>query len=126
MPIVVDKNEWKKMFDEDIRDKLKESRNEYLKYEKTNRVVYLQQAGNKLFSVVENWLMVKYNIRVQSYQELRIVVKNNKYDRQLLSKVAQLHYFYYENKLRGEPEEFADIYVEIYDIMYNRIVNKKR
>ena len=60
-------------------------------------------------------------MRVSSYHELRQVVKKNKHDRQLLSKVAQLHYFYYENKLRGEPEEFEDIYLEIYDKMKNRI-----
>ena len=119
--VVINKNEWKQVFRSDIKEKLKESYNEYLKYKKTGKVVFLQQSGNKLFSVVENWLQVKYNIIVSSYQELRDVVKNNKYDRTLLSKVSQLHYFYYQNKLRGEPEEFEDIYLEIYEIMKNRI-----
>jgi len=119
--IVVPEAEWKAIFKEDIEQKLLESKNEYDKYKETNRIVFLQQAGNKLFSVVENWLMVKYNKRVQSMRDLREVVKHNKHDRTLLSKVAQLHYFYYENVLRGEAEEFDDIYLEIYEIMKNRI-----
>lgn len=121
MTILVDKNEWRKIFVNDIKKKLKESKNEFDKYKSSGRVVFLQQAGNKLFSVIENWLMVKYNVRVQSYRDLRKVVKNNRVDRLLLSKVAQLHYFFYENELRGESSEFEDIYMEIYDIMKNRV-----
>lgn len=123
--MIIDKDEWKEIFIQDIEDKLKESKVEFNKYKSTKRVVYLQQAGNKLFSVIENWLMVKYNSRVQSYQDLRKLVSKNKNDRLLLSKSAQLHYFYYENILRGEPEEFEDIYLELYEIMNSRIKNKK-
>lgn len=119
--MIINRNEWKVIFRQDIKDKLRESRREYDRYKSTGKVVYLQQAGNKLFSVVENWLMVKYNVRVSSYKELRKVVRNNRYDRVLLSKVSQLHYFYYENVMRGEPEEFEDIYLEVYRIMQKRI-----
>jgi hypothetical protein len=121
MVIAVNSQDWKSIFKEDMNNKLKESRREFDKYKSTGRVVYLQQAGNKLFSVVENWLMVKYDTRVANYVELRHLVKNNKNDSRLLSKVAQLHYFYYENKLRGEPEEYEDIYSESYEIMKRRI-----
>lgn len=121
--IAVNRKEWKRVFNADIKSKLVESKVEFNKYKSTNKIVYLQQAGNKLFSVVENWLMVKYNVRVASYQQLRAVVKNNKNNSRLLSKVAQLHYFYYENRMRGEPEEFADIYLEIYETMRGRVNN---
>ena len=121
--VVVRRSEWRSIFKEDMEQKLRESKKEFDRYKSTGKIVYLQQAGNKLFSVVENWLMVKHNVRVISYQELRRVVKKNKYDRYLLSKAAQLHYFYYENKLRGEAEEFEDIYTEIYDKMKNRVEN---
>jgi hypothetical protein len=119
--ITINNEEWKRIFRKDLSEKLKESKVEYDRYKTTNRVVFLQQAGNKLFSVVENWLMVKHNKRVRSMAELRALVKNNTYDRRLLSKVSQLHYFYYENVVRGEPEEFDDIYMEIYEIMKGRI-----
>jgi len=121
MVINISQQEWKQIFLEDIKQKMSESKNEYNKYKDTKRIVFLQQAGNKLFSVVENWLMVKYNKRVRSFVELRVLVKNNVHDRRLLSKVSQLHYFYYENVVRGEPEEFEDIYLESYEIMENRI-----
>jgi hypothetical protein len=121
MSIVVNRKEWKTIFLIDSRAKLTESKKEFVRYKATGKVVYLQQACNKLFSVVENWLMVKYDVRVQSYQQLRGVVKNNAYDRVLLSKASQLHYFYYENVLRGEPEEFEDMYLEVYKVMKERI-----
>lgn len=121
MVIRVEKSEWRKIFVQDMRQKLHESYREYQKYKKTDRVVYLQQAGNKLFSVVENWLMVKYDSRVSSYSELKYLVRNNRNDRLLLSKVAQLHYFYYENVIRGEPWEFEEIYLEGYQIMKRRV-----
>ena len=113
--------EWSRIYSKDISEKLKESKKEFDLYKSTNRVVYLQQAGNKLFSVVENFLMLKYKTRVMNYQELRNLVKNNTFDRRLLSKVAQLHYFFYQNRTMGEPVEFEDIYLEVYEIMKGRI-----
>jgi len=119
--MIINKDEWKMIFRKDIKDKLHESFREYTQYKKTGKVVYLQQAGNKLFSVVENWLMVKYNVRVSSYQELRGVVKNNKNDRRLLAKVSRLHYFYYANIVYDDPNDIAESYLEIYEIMKRRI-----
>lgn len=121
MSIIINKKDWEKIFKEDIKAKLLESKIEFEKYKSTNKIVYLQQAGNKIFSVVENWLAIKNNIKPHSYQHLRDIVKNNRNDRILLSKAAQLHYFYYENVLRGEPQEFEDMYIEIYDIMKGRM-----
>ena len=119
--MIIPYNEWRSVYLSDIHNKLIESKNEYNKYKQLNKIVFLQQAGNKLFSVVENFLMIKYKQRVVSYQNLRDLVRNNSFDRRLLSKVAQLHYFYYENIIRGEPEEFEDIYLEVYETMKSRI-----
>lgn len=119
--MLVPYEEWKKVYLSDIREKLIESKREYDEYKTTKRVVYLQQAGNKLFSVVENYLMIKYKRRTNNYQELRGLISQNSFDRLLLSKVAQLHYFFYENTLRGELEEFEDIYLDVYKTMKNRM-----
>jgi hypothetical protein len=121
MSIYINKKEWKEIFREDMRQKLSESKIEFNKYKETKRVVFLQQAGNKLFSVVENWLMVKHNSRVSSFKDLRYLIRNDKNDRLLLSKVSQLHYFYYENIVRGDPEDFEELYLESYKTMRNRI-----
>lgn len=119
----INQNEWKKIFQKDIKDKLTESYNEYEQYKLTGNIVYLQQAGNKLFSVVENWLMVKYNCRVSSYQELK-KLNLRKEDRYLLSRVNHLHVFYYANVIYADPDDIENNYEEIYDIM-NKRINKK-
>ena len=74
--MIINKSEWKKIFKEDMLQKLNESKEEFKRYKSTKKVVYLQQAGNKLFSVVENYLMIKYNVRVVSYRELKNVVND--------------------------------------------------
>jgi hypothetical protein len=121
MTINIKYKDWKDVFKQDIKNKLIISKQEYDIYKKTNQIVYLQQAGNKLFSVVENWLMLKYKTKVSNFQDLRNLTNNNKNDRRLLSKVARLHYFFYQGEIMGEPVEFADIYEEVYEIMKRRI-----
>jgi len=115
------KKDWMRIYRKDIKDKLIESKTEFTKYKATNKVVYLQQAGNKLFSVVENWIMLKYKTRVLNYQDLKSLVKDDRNNRLLLSKVAQLHYFYYQNEVMGEAWEYEEIYLESYKIMRGRI-----
>lgn len=124
MSILVNKKDWIKIFRKDIKDKLSESKIEFDKYKKTGKIVYLQQAGNKLFSVVENWLMLKYKTKVNNYGDLKKLVKNDRNNRLLLSKVAQLHYFYYQNEVMGEAWEYEEIYLESYKIMKNRMGSK--
>jgi len=121
MVIVIEQKEWVAMFRRDIKEKLKESKKEFDIYKRTGRVVFLQQAGNKLFSVVENWLMLKYKTRVSSYQGLKNLVKDNRNDKLLLIRVAQLHRFFYQNETMGEAWEFEELYLESYEIMKNRI-----
>ena len=94
-----------------------ESKREYDRYKSTGKIVYLHQAGDKLYYVIENWLSAKYNVQVSSYKQLRDVVKNNRCDRELLSKVKILKNISSDDVLRGIPEEFEDIYLECYVIM---------
>jgi len=126
MVIKISPDEWESIFVKDINDKIKESKIEFDEYKDTDKIVYLQQAGNKIFSAVENHLMLKYKTRVRSYQALRKLVKNNINDRRLVSKAAQLHYFFYQNTVMGEPQEYEDIYLEVYEIIKARIDAKKK
>jgi len=121
MSTLINDNEWKKIFVQDINDKLIASRKEFDKYKKTSKVVYLQQAGNKLFFVVENWLQVKYGRRISSYKELKQLVSKNKNDLLLVVRVSRLHYFFYQNIIIDDPEDIALEYNEIYKIMKNRV-----
>ena len=104
---------WKQEFRRDIHVKLQASINEYNKYKQTNNIIYLQQAGNKLFSIVEHLLMIKYDFRTKNYQKIRYIVKENEKDRELLRDVAQLHYFFYDAELQMDRKDAEDYYHDI-------------
>jgi len=93
------KEEWRKVFYRDIKTKFRASKQEFNKYKRTRKVIYLQQASGKLFSAVENYLKIRYNIRKRSYRELWDMVKSNSNDRTLLQLTKQLHIFYYNGSL---------------------------
>lgn len=109
---------WKKGFKQDINNKLAFATKEYNSYTLTDNVIFLQQAGNKLFSAVENYLMIKYNHRVKSYAQILQLVKNNKNDTVLLIQAVQLHYFFYN----------ADLYSDRYtiEIVFKIVMSKMK
>jgi len=104
---------WKKSFRKDIKNKVILMNKEYALFQETNNVGYLQQAGNKLFSIVENYLQLKYSHRVNSYTELKILVKNNNNDYDLLIKAVQLHYFFYNGEIQMPRDEAEYYYKEV-------------
>ena len=104
--------DWKTKFKKDIKTKFKHALLEFKKYKKTNQLIYLQQACNKLFSVVENYLMLKYKKRVRSYKRLREIINNK--DKDLLFKAVQLHYFYYNSDLQMSRYEAEDGFQVVY------------
>lgn len=114
-------SKWRSVFKKDIKSKLDFGQKEYQEYKITGYVIYLQQSGNKLFSAVENYLMLKYNKRVKSYQELKQIVINNKKDRLLLAQVSQLHYFFYNGDLQMDRDEAEILYIDIRDKLKNRL-----
>jgi hypothetical protein len=92
--------DWINVFKEDTKNKLDYGDKEYKMYKRTGDLIYLQQAGNKLFSAVENYLMIKYKKRVRSYQSLLKQIEKDKTDRELLTQTVQLHYFFYNADLQ--------------------------
>ena len=114
---------WKKGFRKDIKNKFILMDNEYALFQETNNVGYLQQAGNKLFSIVENFLQLKYSHRVKSYGELKILVRNNKNDYKLLLNAVQLHYFFYNGEVQFPRDEAEFIFKEVHKRMVRRLKN---
>jgi hypothetical protein len=112
---------WKSVFKKDIESKLKYAEIEFKEYKRTGYIIYLQQSCNKLFSAVENYMMLKYNIRVKSYQELKQIVINNKNDKVLLAQVSQLHYFFYNGDLQMDRDEAEILYIDIKNKLKNRL-----
>ena len=104
---------WRNEFRKDIKRKIKISKAEYKLYKETGSIIYLQQACNKLFSAVENYLMVKYNRKVESYQVLRGFVTNEK-NKVMLRDAAQLHYFFYNGKLQMDNVDAESLYGSVF------------
>lgn len=105
---------WKQNFCNDIQSKLKESRKEYKQYKRTGYIIYLQQASNKIFSAIENYLMVKYNRRVFSYRELSKLTSKDEYDKDMLLDAKQVHRFYYNGRLQMSESEAEEYYNSLY------------
>jgi len=112
---------WQSKFVLDIKNKFKVANLEYEQYKQTGCIIYLQQAGNKLFSVVENYLMVKNDYRVRSYQQVLKLVENNNYDLELLTQAVQLHYFFYNGDLYMDKNTAEKIFKIVMKKMRGRI-----
>ncbi len=111
---------WKKVFRKDFKTKVEHAQKEYNKYKSTNQVIYLQQSCGKLFSAVENYLMVKYGKRQRSYGSIVSMVSNNEADRTLLNDAVQLHYFYYN----GEAHFLSGVAEKLYKIVRKKMLNR--
>jgi len=114
---------WKKYFYRDVKTKLEYAEKEYQLYKKTGRTIHLQQACGKIFSAVENYLMVKYKRRQRSYKSLLYMVMNDKRDRTLLQQARQLHIFYYNGPLDIRLYEAEILYRDVRDKLKNRLRN---
>ena len=112
---------WELAFKNDIKQKLLYAEKEYSQYKQTGHIIYLQQSGNKLFSVVENWLMLKYKKRVRGYQQLVTIVSQNNNDSFLLAQSVQLHYFFYNGELQMSKQEAEIMFINISRKMKQRI-----
>lgn len=114
-------SDWRRNFRQDIGRKLEESKKEFELYRKTGYIIYLQQAGNKLFSAVENHLMLKHDYRARSYGDLYEKVKSNNYDRSLLKSAFHLHRFFYNGDLQMPVYQAEDEFIRLSAIMDSRL-----
>lgn len=114
-------SDWRNIFRHDIGRKMEQSKKEFELYKKTGYVIHLQQAGNKMFSIVENHLMLKYDKRLRSYRKLLDMVSGSSNDSSLLAQAAQLHYFYYNGDLQMSREEAEILYRDVRRKMRDRL-----
>lgn len=115
------KMHWKDVFRRDYQSKVTESRKEYNKFRQTNQIIHLQQACNKLFSAVENYLMLKYSQRHTNYQRVRDMVSSNAHDLLLLTEANQLHRFYYNAELQMDRYDAETLYKNTLTKFMNRL-----
>lgn len=120
------KRKWQNVFYSDVKNKIRVSKQEFNNYKMSGRVISLQQACGKLFSVVENYLMIKYNKRKRSYRSLWDLAKSNRDDTTLLQLAKQLHVFFYNGNLDMRLFEAEGIYMNVYNRMISRLRSKGR
>ena len=118
---MVKRKTWQSSFNRDVKAKVKGSKQEFDNYKRTRRVLSLQQACGKLFSAVENYLMVKYQTRKRNYRSLWDMVRSDSRDRTLLQLAKQLHIFYYNGPLDIRLYEAEGYYNNVYKKMQNRL-----
>ena len=87
------------VFSEDMKSMLTEADAEYDKFCRTNELIHLQRAGNNLFNIIENHLMLKYGQRERNHEKLFHSTKHGSDDRTILSNVSLLHYFFIDGEL---------------------------
>lgn len=117
---------WKEVFKRDFGTKIKESNKEFKLYKKTDKIIYLQQACNKIFSAVENFLMHKYSQRHRNYSAVREMVSSNQSDYDLLIDANQLHRFYYNAELQMDRYDAEAIYKRVYVDLKNKLRTRNR
>jgi len=98
---------------ENCLNMLKHSKNEFDRYNKTSNIVYLQQAGNKLFGVIEN--LIEY-IEQRDYNVYGQFMKYTQSQelKNLLRKAKELHLFFYGGLNEGNPDDIKKVYLDIY------------
>lgn len=104
---------WQNTFQNDIQEKIFQAKDEFHRFNQSQQLIYLQQAGNKLFSAIENFFMIKYNVRVQSYSQLRKIVLKHKKDYHLLRDAVQLHYFFYNADLTMDRIDAIHLFTDV-------------
>lgn len=112
---------WQSYFKQDVKNKFIVSQEEFEKYKHTSSIIYLQQACEKMFSVVENYFMIKYEYRAKSYGDLYAKVRSNSNDVELLRKAFQLHQFFYNGEVQMPKYIAEDEFIHISLLMKSRI-----
>ena len=93
---------------------------EFNQYKKTGDVVYLQQAGKKLFNAIENYIQYVNKMRYESFYEIQKSIREKPLKR-LLYDARNLHRFFYNGELEMTPEYAEDEFIRINALMKGRM-----
>jgi len=115
---------------ENFNAMFQQSNSEYLLYTKQrDKVVLLQQAGEKIFCAVEMYLSLKYGQKIESYQQAYLLSKNEKVDMKLLYDARELHRFFYSLQeqypdIRDAEKMYLSVKNRLRDKVKSTIMNK--
>jgi len=91
------------------------------KYMDTGEIIYLQQAGEKLFNALENYIQYINKVRAESFFEIKKLIVQDKPLRKLLYDARTLHRYFYNRELELEEEDAVDLYDSVYGRLKKRI-----
>lgn len=107
---------------ENLLNMIKYSKQEYNTYKQTKNIVYLQQAGEKLFNALENYISFINKTRVEYFQQLRTMIKEKSLVK-LLYDARDLHRFFYHGTNEMIEQDANIIYQSVLNRIENRIKN---
>ena len=99
---------------------IKASKQEFEKYKSTKDIVLLQQAGEKLFNALENYIQFVNKIEAFSFYGIKTIVKEKSL-RDLLYDARDLHRFFYRGENEMNEEDAEDLYVNVKNRIEERI-----
>lgn len=105
---------------ENMYNMLKYSKEEYDRYKKTDNVVWLQQAGEKLFCVMGCYIQYMHSMKVESFTELKSLIRERPL-RRLLYNARDLHKFFYNQNDFMNAEDADELYLDTYNKVKSRI-----
>ena len=83
-------------------------------------MVYLQQAGEKLFNALENYIQFVNKKRAESFYEIKNMVQEKSL-RHLLYDARNLHRFFYNGELEYNIMDAESLYVSVKKRLEERI-----
>ena len=107
---------------ENMLNMLKYSKEEYKQYKSTKNIIYLQQAGEKLFNVIEGYLSFINKVRIEYFQQARGLIKEKSLAK-LLYDTRDLHRFFYHGTNERLESEANELYQSVLNRIENRIIN---
>lgn len=103
---------------------MKYSKIEFEEYKRTGDIVFLQQAGEKLFNALENYIQYVQITRYASYYEMHLNVKEKPL-KKLLYDAKRLHQFFYNGELEISKDYAEEEYIRISALLETRIKRLK-
>ena len=97
---------------QNMQTMLEYSQKEYALYKKTQEIVYMQQAGEKLFNAIENYIQFKYKNQARSFFELKNLVRDKSL-KNLLYSAKSLHQFFYNGELEMDVADVEELYLDV-------------
>ena len=105
---------------ENLKEMLRQSKKEFARWKSTKNEVFLQQACEKLFNVLEMRVEVRSGLDIRTHREFSEEYRklNKAQARRIIPLANYLHRFFYEGKaLEGDYSAIEETYREVLKVV---------